>query len=843
MNKRKEDIVRTLPVQIVMRFFLLAALVLSLQINLGTPVFASKSISLIDASNFTIVEYKDPGVTRIREPSIYYNKDNRGFNLTGQYSWVVTRLNDLCLKYNGEYIKGTFSGWDSVWFDPGIHYFTFTASGSSYTGSKKFMYYILPSLEGVEPTITERKKHNITLSWDMAKGASAYKVSIWERDRLYSGYDEHAAYECETKTALGSSLDLKTDPLHEYIFRVTPELWNVPGINILSGYSSKDLHYYNPKLYASDFWDFQNYTADITEEYYYLKGFGVAQVKAIKEKGKKKEGVCYGMSLAGTSIYLLGGQYAPLLESFDGAKRLSQVKKSTKSTGDYGNGLTAQELIERVHVIQYADGVRGEVFRNANDLNEIKEKVKKNPAVCLRIQNVSATGAFNGAHEIVGLFIEEETETTVKIRVYDPNYPGYDNRYLYLKKNISGSGYSGWEYSTWSGSGKIVNIPSTYQVEKGEHNDLIVPESHAINTLTEPLTVATSMIGTFLSVTPSVEQYASNVINPLYEVVPVEGNSVGNTRFYSNNCGSGSFHLYDLRENTALSIIQPNRSAEMVADVELRYVQFVERSNKEFHLDTWTSKKEGTVKLKIEDYSKGATKPYYTEISFPVKKGIYPNIETKNGDIYFKGLTSINVSNTEGTQSNWKWIQKKTIKNKATGLSDQKEYLVKIKKGSSIKILEKDAKGKYTIDATKKSSSNSEDNKSTNGSTSGTKVKKGTKKNIGLFKYKVTKVTSKGGNVTLIGVTNKKKKSYSVPATVKISGKTYKVTAIGKGAFKNCSKAKKIKLSKNITKIGAQAFKGTYKKLKVIVPKDQYKRFKKLLKKKGLSKSAKIVKK
>lgn len=46
----------------------------------------------------------------------------------------------------------------------------------------------------------------------------------------------------------------------------------------------------------------------------------------------------------------------------------------------------------------------------------------------------------------------------------------------------------------------------------------------------------------------------------------------------------------------------------------------------------------------------------------------------------------------------------------------------------------------------------------------------------------------------------------TIPNTVKISGITYKVTAIAPNAFKNCKKLKRITIGKNITKIGAKAF-------------------------------------
>lgn len=53
--------------------------------------------------------------------------------------------------------------------------------------------------------------------------------------------------------------------------------------------------------------------------------------------------------------------------------------------------------------------------------------------------------------------------------------------------------------------------------------------------------------------------------------------------------------------------------------------------------------------------------------------------------------------------------------------------------------------------------------------------------------------------------------SAKVPDTIKISGKTYKVTAIASAAFKGNKKLKKITIGKNVTSIGAKAFYGDKK--------------------------------
>ena len=133
-------------------------------------------------------------------------------------------------------------------------------------------------------------------------------------------------------------------------------------------------------------------------------------------------------------------------------------------------------------------------------------------------------------------------------------------------------------------------------------------------------------------------------------------------------------------------------------------------------------------------------------------------------------------------------------------------------------------------------------------------------------KYEVVSTASGQPKVQYQGITDKTKKTVSIPNTVKVDGVTYKVTEIGKNAFKNNEKVTKVSVGKNITTIGANAFKGCTK-LKTItinttlltaknvskdafkgisantvikVPKSKVAAYTKLFQKKGLSKKVKI---
>ena len=131
-------------------------------------------------------------------------------------------------------------------------------------------------------------------------------------------------------------------------------------------------------------------------------------------------------------------------------------------------------------------------------------------------------------------------------------------------------------------------------------------------------------------------------------------------------------------------------------------------------------------------------------------------------------------------------------------------------------------------------------------------------------KYKITKVTKKSGKITGGTVTYmmpylKNNKTYDVPDSVKLGGVTFKVTAVNEKAFKGCKSLTEVTIGKNVKAIGAKAFygdkklvkiklktrklkkttvgknvlKGTSSKLKITVPKKVRKTYKKIFKSKG----------
>lgn len=147
-------------------------------------------------------------------------------------------------------------------------------------------------------------------------------------------------------------------------------------------------------------------------------------------------------------------------------------------------------------------------------------------------------------------------------------------------------------------------------------------------------------------------------------------------------------------------------------------------------------------------------------------------------------------------------------------------------------------------------------------------IKKGRTYTIGNYRYKVTKVNSSGrGTVAAAGVKTKSLKNITVGDTVKIGGQIFKITSIESGAFKDCKKATKITIGKNVktigtkalynckrlkkitikssllSKVGKQALKGINRNAKIKVPKKKLKAYTDLLKNKGQKNTVKITKK
>lgn len=134
--------------------------------------------------------------------------------------------------------------------------------------------------------------------------------------------------------------------------------------------------------------------------------------------------------------------------------------------------------------------------------------------------------------------------------------------------------------------------------------------------------------------------------------------------------------------------------------------------------------------------------------------------------------------------------------------------------------------------------------------------------------YKVMMVSENGGSVQYTKNTNSSATTITIPATIKVDGKNYKVISVGKAALKNNKKVKKIVIGKNVSAVmtnafrgcskvttvkissklltsktvGKYAFKGLSSKVKFTVPAKKKKAYTSMLKKAGVASANKKVK-
>ncbi len=138
---------------------------------------------------------------------------------------------------------------------------------------------------------------------------------------------------------------------------------------------------------------------------------------------------------------------------------------------------------------------------------------------------------------------------------------------------------------------------------------------------------------------------------------------------------------------------------------------------------------------------------------------------------------------------------------------------------------------------------------------------------VGVNQYKVTVASASSKTLAYVKTKNKNKTSVTIPATVKIDGNIYKVTEIAANAFENNKKLKTVIVGKNVKRIGKQAFyncvklkkitikstvlksigknsiKNIYKKAVIKVPKKQLRKYKKLFRSKTGYKTSMTIRK
>ena len=227
-----------------------------------------------------------------------------------------------------------------------------------------------------------------------------------------------------------------------------------------------------------------------------------------------------------------------------------------------------------------------------------------------------------------------------------------------------------------------------------------------------------------------------------------------------------------------------------------------------------------------KSYPKGYLDAVKKEMVFQVKS-ISRNLDalTKEEEVKDEGGNIIKYIPIEQA------IEMNKVKASANFTADTKG-----KKGSrdalftgSIKFASGEGKEATSVDISFDVSVKEKGTKSNDTKPSVKKVKKGYIVKAKSGTYVVTSTSKK--TVSLKAAKNKK--TVKIPATVTIGKDKYKVTAIGKKAFKNCNKTKKVVIGKNIEKIGKKAFSGINKKATIKCPKKSLKKYKKKIMKKS----------
>jgi len=94
-------------------------------------------------------------------------------------------------------------------------------------------------------------------------------------------------------------------------------------------------------------------------------------------------------------------------------------------------------------------------------------------------------------------------------------------------------------------------------------------------------------------------------------------------------------------------------------------------------------------------------------------------------------------------------------------------------------------------------------------------IEEGKSYNVGTYNYKVTSLKDKTAEI--IGAKNKNITQIKVANTVKLENMSFRLTSIGASAFKNCKKVTSVTIGKNVTVIGKNAFAGCANLKKVTV--------------------------
>ena len=553
------------------------------------------------------------------------------------------------------------------------------------------------------------------------------------------------------------------------------------------------------KLLVSDFWGFGNHKASNMAPYY-EKFMG--QAKAQEFNDSASGGICYGMVTGALASIVLD---YPFVSSWNSCNVLQDIE--TTSTNSSELGISVEDFIRYAFVMQDLPGTKdgsrrsldtgvieiigGQRGFNFGDLLGLYNAVKNasNTGKAVSIKLIGHGLVFKGNHQIAGLKIANEDNEKAEILVYDPNNPKRTDMRLVLYKE-SGT-FTSWKYgdgdgSVFSGKNGIgQNGLSWYNFKE---NDLITYEVDVENFFKqeyEKLKNYSNYTEYYLNVLHFDDVLDASILSTLNQLVD---DATYQYILPSNGTSSNKdFKFWTKSKNLTLKAVPAGTTLTMASDYHSTKVTVSSASDvtikasdtKEMSVSV-KPKTNAKITVAINDYSNTSNAVETKTVTLTGKKGTTATVtQSTNAELKVKGATAVSVKKQTGTKSSDGTIaysSSSTVSKKNMTATDVYNIATS---GSKLTVKE-----------------------------SSTTVKKGTKKTVGKLKYKVTAVSGKTGKAAVIGPKSKTSTTVSIPATIKISGTTLKVTAVGKNAFKKMKKLKKVTIGKNVTAIGANAFYG-----------------------------------
>ena len=669
-----------------------------------------------------------------------------------------------------------------------------TISGiTPFYGSVTRSFLILPKkVSGLSVKYLDSpKERTAEVTFDGQKGVSGYQV-------YYCKSTDSESHIAEFIPASGTgkqTYQLKN--LQKGItYRVKVNAYVTVGTRKFGEWSSENSVTVPAKLLVSDFWGINNYNANIDASYYeHFMGSAKAQNLA-----GPTGGICYGLTVS--ALASIKNDYPPV-SSWGDVSQLSEVtSRNTKSTK---TGRTVAEYAKYAHVIQrlpYTENQRGGNFGKLNDLYKATKSAGNNgSAVVVKLVGAKfwSKGLNGYNHAIAALEVAEETETEVKIRCYDSNYPNNTDKYLILYRENKNGPFVSWKYPGYSGKEGVTQG----NVIKGRNNDLITYETNTSDFFVQEdrLLSASQNYENYLLLNvqltqDEIDQIADSIDDHDLQIsipVPSDGS-------YAEN-GDGGFYFWtkqqlidlgSLPAGSTVTLASDYHSAKVTIEKEADVTLKVGKTKDIFVLVKPSS--ESTVLVETYNASSSDNGIDSKIIKAEVDGGRSLGIVQSESDLVLNGAASFSVTEKEGTEgSNGSLNYSKTEYVQLQHAESKREYQLTRSSSGGLEIKTKSETG-GGFDTIVPADQNS-----------GTKVPgKGTVLKDSRTGY-TYKVTSAGKTVSFSGISSSVK-SVVIPATVTINGIKYRVTSVtAKALYKN-KKITKISVGKNVKSIGKNAF-------------------------------------